>query len=605
MSEQDAKAYKHSALRERSSSRLLTLLPGTPGSTLRCQIDEFTESSNTSYEALSYAWGDPELSQYIEVCESADVEPAKRFLKITSNLHQALQRLRTQESRRLWVDALCINQDDLQEKGHQVARMGQTYRNADQVIVWLGEDDAYPRTRALLMQDGKNRWPLTVPEADLGELVTIPWFFRVWAVQEYVLPKHVSYQLGSLSIPAQHVEVVIARTGAYLDGEKNLYDQWKSIILLFQYRMLAQERKSNTANPRMNLVRTFLDLTRQRLCKDSRDRIYGILGIFDNTSMIPDYSLPQQQVYQEFVSKHLEAGDFAILHECCIGVANADEQSYVPFFGQSRSRTKYIPFVDPSGATYSAGLHRPPRVTLAPSGSISVQGSSIDVVQRKLDFSEDCQIELDSTGLVVHNTSETAQIPLQGTWGAIYQTIMGHYITDPIEKVRWRKDYEEKRLSPEFMKVPYSNSSLFDVIIRAIRTDLNADYDFVSSKGQIRTDAHLHRARRNLLAERSLFWTDQGFIGLGSRYLQPGDELAIFDGDTTPFLLRQSDSSGDTGKAYKIVSDCYVTGWMYGPFPDRTVAKDLSRRESLVRKLKGTGIQQITPVAVAQTFVIN
>ncbi|KAF1930402.1 uncharacterized protein M421DRAFT_90947 [Didymella exigua CBS 183.55] len=442
----------------------------------------------------------------------------------------------------------------MREKGHQVERMGQTYRDADQVIIWLGEGDAYPRTRALFMQDGKNRWPLTLPEVDLGELVSIPWFSRVWAVQEYVLPQKVLFQLGSLPKSAQHVETVITRHGAYLDGEKALYDQWRSICLLFEYRKLVQKRKTNKADPRLTLVRTFLDLTRQRLCRDSRDRIYSILGMFDDIGIVPNYSLPPQQVYRDFVSKHLEAGDFAILHECCIGVANADEQSYVPFFGQSQSRTKYIPFVDPLGATYSAGLHHPSSVTVEDGASISIRGFSIDTVQRKLDFAEDFQIRLDSMGLVVPDLSETAQVPLHGTWGAIYQTTMGHLINDSIERAIWRKDYEEDRLAPHFAKAPYSHNSLFEILIRAIRTDLDADYDFVSVRGQIRTDAHLHRSRRQILAERSLFWTEQGYIGLGSRYLQPGDMIAIFDGDTTPFLLRQINPAGDIGHVYKILT---------------------------------------------------
>ncbi|KAF3034570.1 hypothetical protein E8E11_004759 [Didymella keratinophila] len=366
-----------------------------------------------------------------------------------------------------------------------------------------------------------------------------------------------------------------------------------------------QERKADKADPRLTLVRTFLDLTRQRLCKDSRDRIYGILGMFDSSSIIADYSLPPQQVYQEFVSRHLEAGDFAILHECCIGIANADEQSYVPFFGQSRSRTKYIPFADPLGATYSAGLHRPPTVTVDHGASISILGSVIDTVHRKLDFADDVQITLDSLGLVVPDLTETAQIPLHGTWGVIYQTIMAQLVINAAERAQWRKDYDENRLNPQFDKAPYSHNSLFEVIARAIRTDLNADVDFVSSKGQIRTDAHLHRSRREILAERSLFWTTQGYIGLGSRYLQPGDQVAVFDGDTTPFLLRQTAATGEKGTEYKIVSDCYVYGWMYGPFPDRTVAKDPSRRKSMIKKLKGDSKQAATPLAASRTFVIS
>lgn len=602
MAEQDERRYKHQALRDPSSFRLLTLLPSENNAPLRCQINEFTDLPHTTYEALSYAWGEPEHARSIEICNTDDIDRTGLFFAITSNLHQALQRLQTQEPRRLWIDAICINQDDLKEKGHQVGRMGQIYRDAAQVIVWLGEDDAYPRTRALLMQDGKNRWPLTLPEADIGELVTIPWFFRVWAVQEYVLAKSITYQLGAMSLPAQHVETVITRHGTYLDGEKTLRNQWRSICLLYEHRKLVQARKVGTASARLSLVRTFLDLTRQRFCKDSRDRIYGLLGMFDNTSIVPDYSLPPQQVYQEFVSRHLKAGDFAILHECCIGIANADEQSYIPFFGQSRSHNKYIPFADPLDATYSAGLHLSPTVTMDDGAAISILGSSIDTIQRKLDFADDFQIVLDARGLVV---PEASQIPLHGTWGAIYQTIMSHFVADPPMRARWRKDFEENRLAPQFTKAPYSHQSLFDVLVRTIRTDMNADFDFVSSKGQVRTDAHLHRSRRDILAERSLFWTTQGYIGLGSRYLQPYDEVAVFDGDTTPFILRKNSATEERGDKYKIVSDCYMYGWMYGSFPDETVAKDPSRRKSLVKKLKGNGKEEVTPLADARTFVIS
>jgi hypothetical protein len=610
MAAQNAGIYKHKPLQDCSSIRLLKLFPASYGTPLRGQIAEYQRPFQTSYEALSYAWGNSGRSETIEICDASAIEPIDLILPITRNLYEALQRLRSEEPRTFWLDAICINQDDLEEKGHQVAGMGHVYREADRVVVWLGEAEVYPRTRALLMQDGKNRWPLTLPEVDLEELVTIPWFSRVWAVQEYVLPRHISYQLGSLSISASHVETVIIRTGAYIDGEKRLYDQWRSICLLFQYRKMVQEGKSDVSDRRLTLVRTFLDLTRRRLCKDSRDRIYGILGIFEDVNIFPNYQLPPQQVYQNFVSKNLVAGDFAILHECCIGIPNADEQSYVPFFGQSRSKTKYIPFVDPLGATYSAGLHRPPGVSTNDGKSIYIQGYFVDTIQQKLDFAEDCEIELDSAGLVAHTPSPnsgTAQLPLQGTWGAIYQTIMGHLITDAAEQLRWRKEYEENRLSPQYSKPPYPHNSFFEILVRAIKTELNSDYDWLSSKGQVRTDAHLHRSRREILAERSLFWTKQGYIGLGTCHLQVGDEVSVFDGDTTPFLLRKEVRPGELPPhVYKIVSDCYLCGWMHGLFPDRTVAKDPSRRKSFLKKLKGSDRQEsASTVVVPQTFVIS
>lgn len=318
--------------------------------------------------------------------------------------------------------------------------------------------------------------------------------------------------------------------------------------------------------------------------------------------------MPPRQVYQDFVSKHLVAGDFAILHECCIGIPNVDEQSYVPFFGQSRSQTKYLPFADPLGATYCAGSHLAPSVNISDEKHISLEGFSIDTVQQKLDFVDDGDIGFNANSQELAANSEkpspeSATLPLRGNWGAIYQAIMNHLITDPIDRTRWRKDYEENRISPQFSKPPYPYNSLFDVLVRTIRTDLNADFDWLSSKGTIRTDAHLHRTRREILAERSLFWTGEGYIGLGTCHMQPGDEVVVFNGDTTPFLLRREPSAEEKG-AYKIVSDCYLFGWMYGQYPDQTVAKDPSRRKSFINKLKGGEKQERKSVGT-QTFVIK
>jgi hypothetical protein len=168
----------YSPMNSPSCIRLLTLLPGKSGMPLRCELAKFDNPPTGSYEALSYAWASVSTSENIEICEATNPDQVVGSLPITRNLFDSLRRLRTEAPRLLWIDALCINQEDLEEKGNQVARMGHVYRNASRVIVWLGEDEAYPRTRALLAQGGKNRWPLTIPETDLGELVTISWCVR-------------------------------------------------------------------------------------------------------------------------------------------------------------------------------------------------------------------------------------------------------------------------------------------------------------------------------------------------------------------------------------------------------------------------------------------
>ena len=89
-------------------------------------------SPPTQFEALSYAWGDPIFNRKIQL---GGVPFA-----VTANLKAILRALRhPREERILWVDAVCIDQHNVQERSHQVSRMNDIYSHAEDVIVWLGE----------------------------------------------------------------------------------------------------------------------------------------------------------------------------------------------------------------------------------------------------------------------------------------------------------------------------------------------------------------------------------------------------------------------------------------------------------------------------------
>jgi hypothetical protein len=61
---------------------------------------------------------------------------------VTVNLRDILQRVHHKSSERfLWADAVCINQEDLEERGQQVKMMGSIFRNVNHVAAWLGEED--------------------------------------------------------------------------------------------------------------------------------------------------------------------------------------------------------------------------------------------------------------------------------------------------------------------------------------------------------------------------------------------------------------------------------------------------------------------------------
>jgi hypothetical protein len=125
--------YEYTHLAHADSIRLLKLLPGPKGSPLACNIFEARKHDNPQYEAISYAWGKPVFSHVIQEMSSG------REIRVTTNLEQALQAIRYEDvARILWADAICINQSDLKEKGHQVALMGRIYHDAKRVVVWLG-----------------------------------------------------------------------------------------------------------------------------------------------------------------------------------------------------------------------------------------------------------------------------------------------------------------------------------------------------------------------------------------------------------------------------------------------------------------------------------
>lgn len=113
--------------------RLLELAPTTEeNSPIACKLSTVSPSQSPDYEALSYVWGDtihygqPLLLGGIAVW-------------VTDNLALALRSLRRPSSwRTLWVDALCINQDDPQERCQQVDMMGHIYREASGVVIFLG-----------------------------------------------------------------------------------------------------------------------------------------------------------------------------------------------------------------------------------------------------------------------------------------------------------------------------------------------------------------------------------------------------------------------------------------------------------------------------------
>jgi hypothetical protein len=164
------------------SIRLLRLLPHEDkNAPIQCRLVDYSlqESGKRMhlYDALSYVWGDPKNTQPIYIGE--------HDLPVTTNLYAALSHLRNFSLERIiWVDAICINQKNDEEKVQQIQLMAKIYSQANRVLVWLGEaadnsDQALEEIRAAGRKATNSLNNEMIQSAVLA-LLQRNWFQRIW-----------------------------------------------------------------------------------------------------------------------------------------------------------------------------------------------------------------------------------------------------------------------------------------------------------------------------------------------------------------------------------------------------------------------------------------
>jgi hypothetical protein len=210
----------------RHAFRLLRLLKGDEDP-IQCQLLESTlapPEDVRDYAALSYVWG--------SVSRPCEIKINGWKVAVTKTVYLALRDLRYQEEDRfLWIDALCIDQENKEERGQQVQRMGSIYSKAEQVIIWLGEatydtDYIMHYMKQLEKESIKHasgnqkitdeQWAsiwlavvhcLSDDQRDLLvkgflSLLHRNWFKRVWVIQETANARAAEIVCGSSSISA-------------------------------------------------------------------------------------------------------------------------------------------------------------------------------------------------------------------------------------------------------------------------------------------------------------------------------------------------------------------------------------------------------------------
>ncbi|KAI1121090.1 heterokaryon incompatibility protein-domain-containing protein [Nemania abortiva] len=294
---------------------------------LRLNLDATRQRGLTKHPfiALSYTWGSPEVKEEILI--------NGRKLSVTINLYEALIHLRSLLSPvPLWIDAVCINQDDVEERQREVAKMGRIYRDATAAILWLGLSEGdYDTPDACMMKfseaaliiskvemlhreihdiyggTDENPWELmkgVYEGGDLGmnpihialwALFTLPAWRRVWIMQELVLAQDTYILWGQELINFQ-----------VLDSLLEVQDQFRPVNPYFDDTQAALRRYTMARQVimfrghRVSLLEALLAV-RYREATLEHDYVYGLLGFVDvaDSVILPAYNKPFRDIYME------------------------------------------------------------------------------------------------------------------------------------------------------------------------------------------------------------------------------------------------------------------------------------------------------------------
>jgi hypothetical protein len=270
---------------DKKSIRLLTIEPSRNyNSLVICHLRVVSIGKDLEYEALSYTWGDPK--------DRAPICVGGEETLVTKNLAAALHALRDPtETRTLWIDAICINQEDLDEKSFQVPMMTLIYKSCSRTIIWLGESDKDSRKAFKIIREGAREYP-----REVSSVLRRQWFRRMWIIQEVSLAPKAFVQCGKDGVDWEKLAAAVALV-PQLGSMVNPNGSGAHLHPAFFPRILNAARKRIQDGTPFDLheaLRCFqpFDATMPV------DKVFGILGLISDPSLVQvDYKLSPQEVY--------------------------------------------------------------------------------------------------------------------------------------------------------------------------------------------------------------------------------------------------------------------------------------------------------------------
>lgn len=308
-----------------NSIRLLYLRHQDSGEQLIGELKtvQLKSSSPPRYTAISYVWGDDAAFDHRPVViDGKDVRVLKSAYPVLKRSTSEVE-YGDHNGFALWIDSICINQNDIQERGRQVAMMGRSFRQASRVVVWLGEAGEGSDQKAAEMIRSIAR-AVDDPDLDepkfhdvdswkaLEEVALRPWFRRAWTLQESLVPRgEVLFYYGNEILKEREMRNAIWKgeemRRKYLPPDAGLDEH--SFAAMWIRRRIVQWYLADDLGEEISLL-ALMAYHSHAECSDPRDQVYALLGCVNETDRqivgMPDYSLSTEEVYTNLVKNWID-----------------------------------------------------------------------------------------------------------------------------------------------------------------------------------------------------------------------------------------------------------------------------------------------------------
>jgi hypothetical protein len=572
--------YKYRPISQERGIRAMRLLPGSASSEIR--IDFRVDASAwdpdaPEVEALSYTWGSS--ANPVDIIIQAG-ESSFCTLSVTQNLAEALRYLRLEDKPRLlWIDAICVNQQDMHERSSQVELMADIYSLAKKVVVWLGPEshDSSIALECIEMIDsrveidwkehwaeGKSEetcwgWPskaLPFNEHQYEALFNFfsrPWFSRLWIWQEVKLASSPPVVM----IGARLVSWKAVQAAAFsLKTKPRQTVTFRSPIAIDACFDMAYNLCNDYFSDDEGFVplRLLLNITRSCLCTDPRDRIFALLSLITESDLDlgirPDYTKTTHEVYQDALLCWIETRkDLALFNGIDIDEKMESLPTWVPNWSTRREYNRSLNIIQASHETRAETIY-------LGEGKLKVTGISVAVIKDlevlRFDDIQDGYSVVEVRRLLVKSQLLSPFTSDDNGLRILLCVLSANTVANRYEPS-----------DPMLLDIEPSVHVLSKVKKEALDEE-PWDDEWIPSKRE--SDSCI--GIKEICTGRAAFSTEDGRLGLAPKSAKPGDIVTVLLGCRTAMILRPCE-----GNEFQVVGEALCHGFidgeaLLGPLPE-------------------------------------